>query len=160
MAELSLIGVLLRRALAAMGGPVGKFISAVTVGIIGSVGLVTYSPQIILDTNKIRDAVFADQAEVQRIARPDPWRGEQGRENRRMAQDNSLAIERLRAKLDAVVKRAEALERAQVINDLHIAESKDGFRRIRALENRASRLEAQIEELIYDQRLDRRGSGN
>ena len=155
MGEPSPTGVLLRRALATLGGPVGKFVSAVTVGLIGSIGLVTYSPQIIFDTNKVRDAVLSDAQEVQRIARPDPWTGEQGRETRRLAQNNQLQLEKLRAVDQAIVRRIETLERKELVFDQHVQDAREGYARIRNLENRLSRAEAQIESLIHESRQDR-----
>ena len=146
MGEPSPTGVLLRRALATLGGPVGKFVSAVTVGLIGSIGLVTYSPQI---------AVLSDAQEVQRIARPDPWTGEQGRETRRLAQNNQLQLEKLRAVDQAIVRRIETLERKELVFDQHVQDAREGYARIRNLENRLSRAEAQIESLIHESRQDR-----
>ena len=99
--------------------------------------LFVQSPELYFNRAVVTDAVLADQARVQAIARPDPWTGSDGRETRRQ--------------VVALRDDVESLKYRQAADDVHRREAAGGYSRIRDCEREIAVLRAQVQDLRQDQ---------
>lgn len=119
--------------LAAIASRTAKRIATTLGGLVTGSYLIAQSPEVMLDRRAVREHVLADQRRVEQIARPDPWRGKDGRETRAMVRENAVAIQRLRV--------------MQALDDQHREQSREGYGRIRDCEKEVTRLRAHVDDL-------------